>query len=311
VSDLPDDGRLQDYLDGRLSPDERTAFEERLRDDPELTRAVHAARRVGEALREEDAALSPGFYARARRRFEEETAPSPGPLRFLSWESAGLAAAAVLASVLFAPYFLRDGAPEPGLPRSSVTTPLDDTAARAEKKKSAVAPSAPIAELEEIVAAPEPVRNRENAPEKDDRLPADRAFASSPQSAAAARGKLMQQSVAGSASPAVTAVALPVGAVEPGSFRTVARLNEWANLLVKHREALDPLGAVDRRRRLVLVGARDDLDDCAALVLISVSDGWEVRYHPVDRDPRTAGARGGCALTVPQDGKPVRLATAP
>ena len=100
--------RLQDYLDGRLTDEEREAFEGRIAGDPELARRVEDYRRLGRALREAPAELPPGFVARARARFE---ARQPGRRRWfrpLSWEMAGLAAAAALILAVFLPPALRE-----------------------------------------------------------------------------------------------------------------------------------------------------------------------------------------------------------
>lgn len=110
--------RLQDYIDGRLSADECAAFEKRLRDDPRLAQRLESARSVRAALREETPELSAGFYARARRDFEaggarRGAARERRGFHLLSWEAAGLAAAAVLALVVFMPHFYREGVPLP------------------------------------------------------------------------------------------------------------------------------------------------------------------------------------------------------
>lgn len=114
----PEPQWLQDYLDDRLSPAERADAERRLREDPALARELESYREVGEALRGGTEELSPGFYARARQQFERSR-PAAGRRRFrlLSWEAAGLAAAAVLAISLFLPELMRR------LPRESVTVP--------------------------------------------------------------------------------------------------------------------------------------------------------------------------------------------
>lgn len=115
---------VQDYLDERLTPHERIAFEERMRVDPRLSLRVQAAKELGTLLREDPGALSAGFYARARRRFEESAGEGRrGGFRLLSWEAAGLAAAAALVMALFIPHFVREGAPEPGRPASGPQAP--------------------------------------------------------------------------------------------------------------------------------------------------------------------------------------------
>jgi hypothetical protein len=107
-----DERKLQDFLDGRMTDGERAAFQERLERDPELAHRVEAYREIGGALRGGDEELSPGFYTRARARFESATA-APAPrrrwFRLVSWETAGLATAALLAMVLFLPGLLDRG----------------------------------------------------------------------------------------------------------------------------------------------------------------------------------------------------------
>lgn len=103
------DRRIHDYLDGRLSESERAEFEARLADDAGLAERVQRYREIGGALRDDDAELSPGFYARARAEFSARQAPERHPwLRWLSWESAGLVAATALAIAVFVPGLMRD-----------------------------------------------------------------------------------------------------------------------------------------------------------------------------------------------------------
>ena len=93
----PTEELLQDYLDGRLSQEERREFEALLERDADLAGQVEACREFGRALRHDLPELPPGFYTRARARFEESQAPKkPRFFRLLSWEMAGLAAAAAL-----------------------------------------------------------------------------------------------------------------------------------------------------------------------------------------------------------------------
>jgi hypothetical protein len=102
--------RLQDYLDGRMPADERARFEDQLERDPDLAALVRADTEAGTALREGDEQLSPGFYTRARAHFKASARPA-GRRRFrlLSWETAGLSAAVLLAGALFVPMMFRDG----------------------------------------------------------------------------------------------------------------------------------------------------------------------------------------------------------
>lgn len=99
-----EDRQLQDYLDGRLSAEERAELEARLEEDAELAGRVESAREVGQALRAGDEDLSPGFYTRARAHFEESAGGKRRRLfRLLSWETAGLVTAVVLVAAVFLP----------------------------------------------------------------------------------------------------------------------------------------------------------------------------------------------------------------
>ncbi len=181
------EGRLHDYLDGRLSAEEREAVERLLAEDPALARRVEDWRELGRALREGQQELSPDFHARLRRRFER-SAPEKAPRgwRILSWEAAGLAAAVVLAGVLFAPDVLRRREPQPP------AAPADDRVSA--RSAGATEPASPSPEsrgqLEETLArdhappAPDPPRTAEESKKVADRRDPER---DSPVSAPAPR----------------------------------------------------------------------------------------------------------------------------
>jgi hypothetical protein len=133
------DERLQEFLDGRLANGERAEIEALLEQDEELARRVEAWREIGRALRQDAGELPPGFHARARERFEQTVrARPPWGLRVLSWEAAGLAAAVVLAAVLFVPEVLRNRDLRSVPPRTAESS-VDET--RADRP----APSEPVA----------------------------------------------------------------------------------------------------------------------------------------------------------------------
>ena len=110
-----------------------------LGDDPELARRIGVWREIGGALRSGDEELPPGFYARARAGFEQTTRPrSRFGFRILSWEVAGLAAAALLAGVVFIPEMMRD----PDLGRAPAAPAESRSDAGAADRPSAGEPSA-------------------------------------------------------------------------------------------------------------------------------------------------------------------------
>jgi len=114
VSDQPgtDLRGLQEYLDGRLSSERRAAFEARLEREPALRLELESALELRAALGEEGPELSLGFYTRTRARFEESSRETKGwSFRLLSWETAGVAAAAALATALFVPRLTQQGLP--------------------------------------------------------------------------------------------------------------------------------------------------------------------------------------------------------
>ena len=136
------DKLLQDYLDARLPEAERSAFEERLAGDPDLARRVESYRRIGRELRESPADLPPGFYARARDRFEARHRKRRGWFAPLSWETLGVASAAVLLAVLFLPAAL-DKPPfdffrgaEPAQREAPATAAADRSESSREKESS-------------------------------------------------------------------------------------------------------------------------------------------------------------------------------
>jgi len=125
MSDDRPDERLQDYLDDRLSGPEKAAFEKRLESDPDLASRLAAYRSVGRALRETSEELSPGFYARARERFETVHAPRSGWRFLLRWEAIGAAAAGLLLVAVILPDILRGDRTDLGAP---TLAPAQETA---------------------------------------------------------------------------------------------------------------------------------------------------------------------------------------
>ncbi len=318
---------VQDYLDGRLTPHERSAFEERMRSDVRLSRRVQAAKEIGTLLREDPGELSPEFYARARRRFEESAAPRQRGFRLRSWEAAGLATAAVLLLALFLPRFVREGAPKPSRPPTTATAPshdLTDDAPAAEPVHPPAPRPAPPPALKERPQPPDPAAAEERyAPVPPPAPPAAggerenelRPRADAPAPLAMPMRELEQSSAESLRTAprlrtalAPTIVALPPGGIAPGVVRIVEEPQAWEALL--HGEAgpaLAALGPADAERRLVLIGEQRDLDDCSALVLVETAEAWELRYRSAEKDALARAASGGCAVVLPRDGKVVRV----
>ncbi len=169
------DELLQDYVDGRLSDAERTEVEGLLRADPDKARRVESWRVIGRTLRNEQAELSPGFYARARERFERSVPAGPRGWHVLSWETAGLATAAVRAGAIVGPARLRD--PELGR-QPDARTELDRESERSEGKKTAADPSpsfAPQPEREVADSGRRAAERPEEAQAEVEEMFADRA----------------------------------------------------------------------------------------------------------------------------------------
>jgi anti-sigma factor RsiW len=144
MSDDRLDERLQDYLDDRLSGPEKAAFEKRLTSDPDLASRLEAYRSVGRALRETSEELAPGFYARARERFETARAPRSGWRFLLRWEAIGVAAAGLLLVAVMLPDLMRGkrmnfGAPTLAPTQESVPVrtlpPIEDAPAKPQEQE--------------------------------------------------------------------------------------------------------------------------------------------------------------------------------
>lgn len=322
MTDRAIERRLADYLDGRMSPPERRAFEELLGERPDLALRVRSATEVGEALRE-GVDLPPGFYARGRRRFEAAREDAPYGFRLVSWEVLGLAAAAALAFALFVPHFLRGPVPLPApVPatepaptagkspappaRREIAVPRDTGAAR-EDRDTPAAESAGAAL--ETPPTPEPQRSSPvaDAEERSARAPASAGErAGNERRFAAAKSSVAQAVAAGAVR--VPAGALPPGVVGPGEVRSVDDEATWRALLAGEAgTALAALGPPDPAMRVVLIGAREGLAACGDYELRTTPEGWEVRYA---RGPDT-GAAPACALRLPRDGRPVSVVEAP
>ncbi len=282
---------LHDYLDGRLSAEERAKAEARLREDDGLARRVAELREIGRTLRADPAELSPGFYTRAKTRFAQSRGERPRFVHQLfSWEAAGLTAAMVLVVALFLPGLMRDPSPVP-VPQAETSAPADrpivtepeppNREIAATGKTSA---AADVSDRLEKEADPAPANDY--AP-----VPTARIFAESASGHRASRA--LEQSV--------STVPLPRDVVIPDGIRIVADRATWDEWLAGPAgPALGRLGGYEPGRRLVLVGRPDGID-CSALVVSRLQN----EYHVGISDD--AGTASGCAFVLPADGAAVTL----
>lgn len=145
------DRELQEFLDGRMTEEQRVAFENRLARDRDLARRVATGQEIRRVLRAGDEQVSPGFYTRARARFEAGRRGRDW-FRLLSWETAGLAAAVAVAAVLFVPSLFVSERPGGDLleqreppaasrptPAGSADAPAEETAGETEPARSLAA----------------------------------------------------------------------------------------------------------------------------------------------------------------------------
>jgi hypothetical protein len=313
------DRALQDYLDGRMSDDERSAFEARLSTDRDLAERVAFFREVSDGLREADVGLSPGFHARARASFEESQAPRRRWIGPLVW-TAGIATAALLTAVVLLPSLTQRDLEE------------DSTVARLEQRdeeqdeptsRQKVAPPA--------ATSPKREKSRENAEwaDADSAAPVEEgagAPLASDESRGARKDKLMKQAVAaprkgadpvlpetadlvlGEAQgvaaevetaagswiqfPVAESFVIPAGRLATGEVRIIDDESEWS-------EFSDLPAAYSPARRIVLIGPRARPIDCSGIVLRVEVDRRVVLLPPSAGD--TAGTLAGCGLQVPAD----------
>ena len=303
---------LHDYLDGRLSAEERAKAETRLREDDGLARRVAELREIGRTLRADPAELSPGFYTRAKTRFAQSRGERPRFVHQLfSWEAAGLTAAMVLVVALFLPGLMRDPSPVP-VPQAETSAPADrpivpepeppnreiaatgKTSAGADvsdrlEKEADPAPAndyAPVPTGREKRRTPAPIAVAPAAPGEETRI-----FAESASGHRASRA--LEQSV--------STVPLPRDVAIPDGIRIVADRATWDEWLAGPAgPALGRLGGYEPGRRLVLVGRPDGID-CSALVVSRLQN----EYHVGIGDD--AGTASGCAFVLPADGAAVTL----
>lgn len=256
---------LHDYLDGRLSAEEQAQAEARIREDSELGRRVAAWRKIGNALREDSAELSPGFHTRARARFEQSLEPRRGfGRRLFSWEAAGLAAAMVLAVALFLPELMQDGLPSHSPARQAdAATPLAEGA-----------PPKAVATEDAEAFTPEPAGE-----------------AASDADATGAR-EMKHRASAAPVVTAVNAVPLPGGTPAPQGLHVIDDRSTWdAWLAGPAGTALSRLGGYGPGRRLVLVGRPGGID-CSTVTVSRLRNEYRVAFHD------GGGAASGCAFVL-------------
>ena len=316
---------LQDYLDGRLSAEEQARAEARIRKDEELSRRVEALRKIGDILREDSAELSPGFYTRARSRFERSLEPRsrfvPG---WLSWEAASMAVAVVLVVALYVPELLLNrspglesprpaekSAPANRPPRFAEGEPRKDIAAdpagkaldsadapphtapetrRSEREEFAPAPleSRPAPEIEEAFAATE--LDTARAGERKRHAGTEPTAEIMPRAPADAPGFRSRASAA--LGPTVRAIALPRQVLLPDGIQVIDDRSTWdAWLAGPAGPALSRLGSYEPGRRLVLVGRPGGID-CSTLTVSRLHNEYHVAFH------HDGGPTGGCAFVL-------------
>ena len=324
---------LQDYLDGGLSSEERAAFEARLEREPALRREAESALELRSALGDEGPELGPGFYTRARARFEENNrAGKRWSFRLLSWETAGLLAAAAIATALFVPRLTQQG-----LPTDLGTVAQTKQQSENEKKRDSVADlPEPItqgttgwgadAERDRLEEAAAPAKGERQAGREqdvglsaagsasgetrragitrdDDAYRATAPMEAEGEVAFADRGKrAVAKEMADEKRPIV--VELPPGLVAQGELRSVERVDEWVTLLGSPQGAsIEMLGAPAPERRLILIGAREGLA-CDSLIVTRDSSTHRIGFlhSPSGRD-----SDDGCALVLPRDGRNVTI----
>jgi hypothetical protein len=325
---------LQEYLDGRLTPEEVSAFEQLIERDPEIAIRVRAARGVRRALRDEIPELSPDFFARARRRFETGRERRPLVVHLLSWEAAGLGVAAIVALALFVPWFLQE-------PARIAERATNGSGADAQKPPPADMPAGEPPRLDAPGAPPPaevrlkeavPARPAHDAIAKEVFAPSPAPTAVEPEGSApgdvAPATEVEQRAVGESAAPrALSAESSVAGARERDVNRPSARRGSTrvgASASPVPAGAPLPAGVVaagevvvlgsdaSHAWRVVLIGAREGITDCTSYEIHSTEHGWDVRYHP-ERAADDGGdnAATGCSIGVPDDGRPVRVVEAP
>lgn len=311
-----DERTLHDYLDGRLTPDERSSFEQRMRDDPRLAERVAGCRALGDALRAgAEPPLDDTFYAVARRRYArgESGAARRRHFSLFSWESAGLAAAAVLALALFIP---------PLITRETRVEPEPAAAGRAEASADVELPEEVDTDAARGTAGDLQPR-KESEPRtqsREDELTAAKnesqatagttrdepRFAPSPAAPDEPRSRQSPPPVAARRQVVSKVMADRLGAAEAEADRPVALTH-----IVIPRRTLRIVAGVDGEAlgppragtRIVLVGGVASPQACGRIAIVRHPRAWTISAEFVE-----PGAHGTtCAVRLPDDGNPVGI----
>jgi hypothetical protein len=257
---LPD-RRLNDYLDGRMTEDERAEFERSCEHDEELARRLESYREMRDALLSPEPEPGPEFYARARERFATGSASRRVGLHgLLSWEAAGLAAAVVLAAVVFLPTMI-------GMPVPDRVGPIPETG---------------------TLRADDPKRIAAVAAEGDAETQAAR-------SAPKGEGRAVREKKGKSADHRILA---PGGSViEPGAVLTIDTQEAW-NERFAGRPGLLPDGFRFRAgSRWIVLGPRTPPIACRSIAIVT-QGGFREILLPA---PAEDSDRWGCIVIVPAD----------
>ncbi len=304
------DEMLQDYLDGRLDNEARAEFEALMESDPELAERVESYRGIGQALRDEEPELSPGFYSRARARFEESGRGKMRMPRLLSWEAAGLATAAALACVLFVPYLLDRDRKGDELPPTETTweAPPAAPALEEEKKEIEFAPM-PTAEedLDDTMMPEDEKMEKSAAPPplpsvRADAVPAEprREKGDKKRAREVAMGQAVERERL--VGPSGIYFHLHPGVVEPGTVTILETEDEWRPFAEKNE--LDRM-QYDPDQRWVLIGAREFSFQCNQTIIEKLESSYRITLRP-PTDPRLAD-KFGCAVIVGNDHRTIEV----
>lgn len=324
---MTDEERLQDYIDGRMNPSERNAFESEMARNPEFAAAASFAREIGQHLRGGTTELPPGFHARARARFEASRKRLFRLPRRFPWEAVGLAAAAVVVLVLLFPWTRtgRPGSPTESPLGSPVETKKSQRRNLSDEPIALPAPAirterdsvqAPDAALPEFAPTPAGGKATADPSSREPRAPSDE-LRGLPQKSAgivvrddrtqhAAR---VDESLSKSeALQGVRAAEIPLGLIRPGTTKIIESAADelWIRLTTggsgSEVRALQPRF---ENERVFVFGPRDFSVSCREVRWMPQPDALLVLAGPAT--PTNSATSGGCALVIPRGNLPVVL----